>query len=100
MTAHVFYLELQLLLCALLGALLPASAAACRLRLALGRPYLESKVLEEVCSSVGLIRLRAAASIDPHADGRCLGPRGVLGSNLCALGSIAGLLFGRGSSLP
>lgn len=44
--------------------------------------YLESKVLEEVCGSVGLVRLSTAAGIDPHADGRGLGPWRVLGRDL------------------
>lgn len=47
-----------------------------------GGPYLEGKVLEKVRGSVGLVRLCAAAGIDPHTDGRRLGPRGVLGSDL------------------
>lgn len=45
-------------------------------------PYLEGKVLEEVGGSVGLVGLSARAGIDPHTDGRCLGPWGVLGSDL------------------
>jgi hypothetical protein len=45
-------------------------------------PYLEGKVLEEVRSSVRPVRLCAATSIDPYTDGRGLGPRGVLGSDL------------------
>jgi hypothetical protein len=44
--------------------------------------YLEGKVLEEVRGAVGLVRLCAAARIDPHADGRRLGPWGVLGCDL------------------
>lgn len=44
--------------------------------------YLESKVLEEVCRSVGLVGLSAAAGVDPHTDGRCLGPWRVLGRDL------------------
>jgi hypothetical protein len=45
-------------------------------------PYLESKVLQEVGSAVGLVRLGAASSIDPYTDRRRLGPWGVLGSDL------------------
>jgi hypothetical protein len=45
-------------------------------------PYLEGKVLEEVCRSVRPVCLCAAASVDPNTDGRRLGPRGVLGSDL------------------
>jgi hypothetical protein len=45
-------------------------------------PYLESKVLQEVCGSVRLVCLCAASGIDPHTDGRGLGPWGVLGSDL------------------
>jgi hypothetical protein len=82
MAAHVLNLELQLLLCALLGSLcqhvsrpLPSAAiGTC--------PYLESKVLQEVCRSIGLFCLGAAASIDPDTDGGGLSPRGVLGSDL------------------
>jgi hypothetical protein len=39
-------------------------------------------VLEEVGSAVGLVGLGTAAGVNPHADGRCLGPWGVLGSDL------------------
>lgn len=58
--------------------------------------YLERKVLEEVCGSVGLVRLSAAAGVDPDTDGRRLGPRGVLGRDLrggvnCSRGSCAEL---------
>jgi hypothetical protein len=45
-------------------------------------PYLERKVLQEVGSAVGLVRLGAASSIDPYTDRRRLGPWGVLGSDL------------------
>lgn len=44
--------------------------------------YLESKVLEEVCSAVGLVGLGARAGIYPDSDSRCLGVGGVLGGNL------------------
>jgi hypothetical protein len=44
--------------------------------------YLEGKVLKKVRGSVGLVRLCAASSIDPHTDGRSLGPGRVLGSDL------------------
>ncbi len=44
--------------------------------------YLEGKVLEEVRGSIGLVRLSARTGIDPHADGRRLGPWRVLGSDL------------------
>jgi hypothetical protein len=86
--AHVLNLELQLLLGALLGALRGALVSDamhrqchchCRARV---RSYLEGEMLEEVCGSVCPVRLGAAASIDPHADGRRLGPRRVLGSDL------------------
>jgi hypothetical protein len=49
---------------------------------AIGCAYLEGKVLEEVGSAVGPVRLGAASSIDPNTDSRRLGPRGVLGSDL------------------
>ena len=54
--------------------------------------YLERKVLEEVCGSVGPVCLGTAAGIDPDTDGRRLGPRGVLGRDL--RGGVNG---GRGS---
>jgi hypothetical protein len=44
--------------------------------------YLEGKVLEEVRGSVRPVCLCAATSIDPYTDGRSLGPRRVLGSDL------------------
>lgn len=44
--------------------------------------YLEGKMLEEVCGAVGLLCLCSGAGIDPHADGRGLRIRGVLGSDL------------------
>jgi hypothetical protein len=53
-----------------------------RRRLPLVGPYLEGEMLEEVRGAVGLVRLCAAAGVDPHADRRRLGPRGVLGSDL------------------
>ena len=85
-SAHVFYLEFQLLLGALLGSLCQASVL---LHCHLSRPlplmsYLEGKVLEEVGSAVGLVRLCAASCVDPNTDGRRLGPWGVLGSDLGA----------------
>jgi hypothetical protein len=81
MAAHVFYLKLELLLGALLGSLFPTLAPSSSIAFVMC-PYLEGKVLEEVCSSVRLVRLGAAAGIDPNTDGRRLGPRGVLGSDL------------------
>lgn len=83
MTAHVFYLELQLLLCPLLGALSDALAICMTPFTAIVPcPYLEGKMLQEVCSAVGLVGLGAGARVYPDADGRGLSPRGVLGSNL------------------
>lgn len=52
------------------------------------KTYLEGKVLQEMCGSIGPVRLCAASSIDPYTDGRRLGPRGVLGSDLGANQSI------------
>jgi hypothetical protein len=43
---------------------------------------LEGQMLKEVGSAVGLVRLGARASVNPHANSGCLGPGGVLGSNL------------------
>jgi len=82
MATHVFYLELELLLGALRGSLYPnVSPSPHPSPLSLS-PYLERKVLQEVCGSVRLVRLCAAAGVDPNTDGRRLGPRGVLGSDL------------------
>lgn len=47
--------------------------------------YLEGKVLQEVCSAVGLVGLGARTGIYPHTDGRGLGVWGVLGRNLSRL---------------
>ena len=80
--AHVLDLKLQLLLGARLGSLSNTSAPVQAILSPSSQSYLEGKVLEEVGSAVGLVRLRAAARIDPHTDGRCLGPRRVLGSDL------------------
>jgi hypothetical protein len=81
MAAHVFYLELELLLGALLGSLFSILAPFSFVTL-VRSPYLEGKVLQEVCGSVRLVCLGAAAGIDPNTDGRRLGPRRVLGSDL------------------
>jgi hypothetical protein len=53
MTTHVLDLQLQLLLSSLGGAL-------------------ESEMLKEVGSAVGLIGLSPGTGIDPDTDGRCL----------------------------
>lgn len=47
-----------------------------------GYPYLESKVLQEVRGSVGLVSLCPATGIDPHANSGSLSPWGVLSSDL------------------
>jgi len=60
--------------CAMHQRAVPAIAIEC--------PYLEGKVLQEVGSAVGPVRLGAASSVNPDTDCRSLGPRGVLGSDL------------------
>lgn len=61
----------------------PRTSAFYRPVLPFTRPsYLECKVLEEVRGSVGLVRLSAAAGVNPHTDGRRLGPWRVLGRDL------------------
>ena len=45
--------------------------------------YLESEMLEEVCSAVGLVGLCSATSIDPDTHSRGLSPWRVFGRNLC-----------------
>lgn len=81
-TAHVLYLQFQLLLRALLGSLWPTLASRTIPLPSTVCSYLESKVLQEVCGSVGPVRLRPASSIDPDTDGGSLGPRRMLGSDL------------------
>ena len=82
-SAHVLNLELQLLLGTLLGSLSCALASTLHpLPSAIVYPYLEGKVLQEVCSAVRLVCLGAASGVDPNTDGRRLGPWGVLGSDL------------------
>jgi hypothetical protein len=44
--------------------------------------YLESKMLEEVCSAIGLLGLGTGTSVNPHANGRGLRERRVFGGNL------------------
>jgi hypothetical protein len=80
-SAHVFYLELQLLLCALLGALSHALVTASSIAIEIC-PYFEGQMLEKVCGSIGPVRLCAASGINPNTDSRGLGPRGMLGSDL------------------
>lgn len=82
MTTHIFYLKLQLLLCSLLRSLSPSISIRPYSIAVMMCPYLESKVLQEVCCSVGPVGLRAASGIDPDADGRRLSPWRVLGSDL------------------
>ena len=81
MTAHVFYLELQLLLRTLLGSLFHHQFSVLS-QLQIASPYLEGKVLQEMCGAIGLVRLRATSGIDPHTNCRGLRPRRVLGSDL------------------
>lgn len=50
--------------------------------------YLESEMLQEVCSAIGLVRFRPRSSIDPNTNSRGLRPWGVLGGNLCRRQSI------------
>ena len=52
-----------------------------------GFPYLEGEVLKEVRGTIGLVGLCPRTGIDPHADGRRLGIRRVLGGNLHQLAS-------------
>lgn len=72
-STHVLDFELQLLLRSLLGALsivlASIATASCT------SIYLESEMLQEVRSSIGLIRLSARSSIYPDTDGGRLCPR-------------------------
>lgn len=86
MTTHVLDLELQLLLSALLGALYKVGSAPCMRRLHKAS-YLEGKMLQEVRSAIGLVRLRAAAGVNPHANGRGLSPGRVFGGDLASIES-------------
>lgn len=81
---HVLNLKLQLVLGSLVGTLahcqqtrIPRRSVIC--------PYLESKVLKEVRSSVRLVGLCPATGIDPHTNGRGLSPWRVLSRNLVPL---------------
>lgn len=85
-TAHVLDLELELLLGALLGALYTIVSAP-SIQEAREASYLEGKVLQEVRGAIGLVRLRAAAGVDPHADGRGLSPGRVLCGDLISIES-------------
>lgn len=78
---HVLNLELQLVLGSLVGTLTHCQQA-CIPRISVIYPYLESKVLEEVRSSVRLVGLCPATGIDPHTNGRGLSPWRVLSRNL------------------
>jgi hypothetical protein len=44
--------------------------------------YLESKMLEEVSSAIGLVSLCPATGVDPDTNGRSLSPGRVLGGDL------------------
>lgn len=81
MRTHVLNLELQLVLGSLVGTLAHCQQA-CILRIPVICPYLESKVLKEVRSSVRLVGLCPATGIDPHTNGRGLSPWRVLSRNL------------------
>lgn len=83
---HVLDLELELLLGALLGALCTIVSAPSTQEVSVAS-YLEGKVLQEVRGAIGLIRLGAAAGVDPHADGRGLSPGRVLGGDLVSIES-------------
>lgn len=73
MSTHVLDFELQLLLRSLLGALSIVLASITTAHIEF--PYLESKMLQEVCGSIGLVRLSAGSSIYPNTDGGRLCPR-------------------------
>lgn len=81
MRTHVLNLELQLVLGSLVGTLAHCQQT-CNPRIPVVYPYLESKVLKEVRSSVRLVGLCPATGIDPHTNGRGLSPWRVLGRNL------------------
>ena len=78
---HILDFQLQLLLC----------PAACTLNYHQSRlspsyiqliAYLEGKMLQEVCCSIGLIRLCSGTGINPHTNSGSLGPWRMLCSNL------------------
>jgi hypothetical protein len=81
-TTHVFDLKLELLLCSVAGALFHHQTSLLPSMFLDMYAYLESKMLQEVCGSIGLVRFRPTSSIDPNTDGRSLSPRRVLSGNL------------------
>ena len=80
-STHVLNLELQLVLGTLVGTLVNVSNRIPSFELSVN-PYLESKVLQEVRGSVGLVSLCPATGIDPDTNGGGLSPWGVLSSDL------------------
>lgn len=94
MSTHIFDFHLQLLLGALLCALEMDGLAGSTTNSDRER-YLESQMLQEVCSAISLVGFGAAAGIDPDTDSRCLGPWRVLGSDLYSPLALAMGCFGR-----
>jgi hypothetical protein len=78
MSTHVLNFELQLRLCPLAGTLI-ITLVSMNFSNEIHEPvYLESKMLQEVCGTIGLVRFCPTPSIDPNTYSRRLSPRRML----------------------